>query len=300
MLLQQNFRQSSETQGIVHRYDVVSALVIVRSLDLKLHNLKGTDWTVCMRLSDKVIVVTGAAVGLGRAAAARFAREGASVVLADINETEGNALAGKLVAQGLKAVFVRTDVSREDEVKALVNAALARYGRIDVLHNNAAILLSDRDLPVHELSLETWEYVMGVNLRGAFLCGKYVLPAMLKQGRGSIVYLGSPTGIVGCAPKLSAYSASKAGVAGLARAMAAAYARNSIRVNVIIPGTMDTPMNNYILCNDEVREQFREAVPLGRLGTPSDIEGIAVFLASDESSYCTGGIYMCDGGLTAV
>ncbi len=253
-----------------------------------------------MRLADKVAIVTGAAVGLGRAVAARFAHEGASVVAADINETDGAALAGELVSKGLKAVFVRTDVSREDQVKALVDATLARYGRIDVLYNNAAILPSDRDSIVHEVSMETWDHVMGVNLRGAFLCGKYVLPSMLKQGGGSIVYLGSPTGIVGCAPKLAAYSASKAGITGLARVMAAAYARNAIRVNVIVPGTMDTPMNRYVLSNEQVREQFREAVPLGRLGTPSDIEGIAVFLASDESSYCTGGIYMCDGGLTAV
>ena len=253
-----------------------------------------------MRLSDKVAIVTGAAVGLGRAAAARFAREGAAVVAADIKEPEGNALAEGLVSQGLKAVFVRTDVSQEDEVKALVDDTLARFGRVDVLYNNAAILPGERDTVVHELSLDTWEYVMGVNLRSAFLCGKYVLPSMWKQGAGSIVYVGSPTGMVGCAPKLTAYSVSKAGVMGLARVMAAAYARHSIRVNVIVPGTMDTPMNGYILSSDKVREQFREAVPLGRLGTPSDIEGIAVFLASDESSYCTGGIYMCDGGLTAV
>jgi NAD(P)-dependent dehydrogenase (short-subunit alcohol dehydrogenase family) len=253
-----------------------------------------------MRLTDKVIVVTGAAVGLGRGAATAFVREGASVVLADINQTAGLALAAELDSSGKSAVFVRTDVSKEDDVKALVDATVARFGRIDVLHNNAAILPSELDRPVHELTLETWEYVMSVNLRGAFLCGKYVLPSMLQQGHGSIVYVGSPTGLVGCAPKLSAYSASKAGVAGLARAMAAAYARNSIRVNVIIPGTMDTPMNSYILRDDNLREQFREAVPLGRLGTPADIEGIAVFLASDESSYCTGGFYMCDGGLTAV
>jgi 3-oxoacyl-[acyl-carrier protein] reductase len=160
--------------------------------------------------------------------------------------------------------------------------------------------LADRDRPVHELDLETWDYVMSVNLRGAFLCARQVLPCMLKQGHGSIVFLGSPTGMVGCAPKLTAYSTSKAGVMGLTRVMAAAYARNSIRVNAIVPGTMDTPMNRYILSDEKLREEFREAVPLGRLGIPSDIEGIALFLASDESSYCTGALYMCDGGLTAI
>lgn len=253
-----------------------------------------------LRLAKKVTLVTGAASGLGRAVAVRFAREGASVVLADINESGGTALAEELTAQGLKACFLRTDVSREQDVKALVTAALSRFGKIDVLYNNAAVLLNDRDCPVHELSLETWDYVMEVNLRGAFLCAKNVLPSMLQQGHGSIVFLSSPTGMIGCAPKLTAYSTSKAGLIGLTRVMAAAYARDGIRVNSIIPGTMDTPMNRYILCSDEIKEQFREAVPLGRLGMPSDIEGIALFLASDESSYCTGGLYMCDGGLTAI
>jgi len=253
-----------------------------------------------MRLAEKVTIVTGAAVGLGRAVAARFAREGASVVVADNNETEGKALVDELVAQNLSALFIRTDVSQDGDVRAMVDGTLARFGRIDVLHNNAAILLADRDRPVHELDLETWDYVMSVNLRGAFLCARQVLPCMLKQGHGSIVFLGSPTGMVGCAPKLTAYSTSKAGVMGLTRVMAAAYARNSIRVNAIVPGTMDTPMNRYILSDEKLREEFREAVPLGRLGIPSDIEGIALFLASDESSYCTGALYMCDGGLTAI
>jgi dihydroanticapsin dehydrogenase len=253
-----------------------------------------------MRLAGKVTVVTGASVGLGRGAAARFAREGAKVVAADIKECEGKALVAELTGAGHEAIFVRTDVSSEAEVKNLFEVTLARYGRVDVLYSNAAILLYDRDCPVHELSLDAWDQIMGVNLRGAFLCAKYAVPPMLKQGRGSIVYLGSPTGIVGCAPRLTAYSTSKAAVMGLTRVMAAAYAHNSIRVNSIVPGTMDTPMNGYILHDDGVREQYREAVPLGRLGTPEDIAGLAVFLASDESAYCTGGIYMCDGGLTAV
>jgi 3-oxoacyl-[acyl-carrier protein] reductase len=123
---------------------------------------------------------------------------------------------------------------------------------------------------------------------------------MLQNGGGSVIFLGSPTGLVGCAPALTAYSTSKAGIMGLTRVLAAANARNKIRVNSIIPGTMDTPMNAYVLADSEVREKYRDAVPVGRLGTPQDIEGIALFLASDESSYCTGGLYMCDGGLTAV
>jgi 3-oxoacyl-[acyl-carrier protein] reductase len=239
-------------------------------------------------------------VGLGHAAAARFAREGASVVAADTNEVDGAALADELKSHGMDAMFVRTDVSQECCVKALYEATLSRYGRVDVLYNNAAILLPDRDRPINEISLETWDYVMGVNLRGAFLCAKYAVSSMLQNGGGSVIFLGSPTGLVGCAPALTAYSTSKAGIMGLTRVMAAAHARHGIRVNSIVPGTMDTPMNSYILADKAAREQFREAVPVGRLGVPQDIEGIAVFLASDESSYCTGGLYMCDGGLTAV
>jgi 3-oxoacyl-[acyl-carrier protein] reductase len=253
-----------------------------------------------MRLKGKVAVVTGASAGLGRAVAARFAREGAKLIAADTNERDGSALANELKSLGFEAIFVRTDVADESAVKNLVESTLDRFGRIDILHNNAAILLYDRDSPVHELSMETWDLVMSVNLRGAFLCAKHVLPSMLKQGGGSIIYLGSPTGLSGCAPKLTAYSASKAAIMGLARVMAASYARNQIRVNSIVPGTMDTPMNSYILADPELRETYREAVPLGRLGSPHDIEGLAVFLASDESAYCTGGLYMCDGGLTAV
>lgn len=253
-----------------------------------------------MRLSGKVAVVTGASVGLGRAVAARFAHEGASVVAADTNVADGTALVEELKSGGLEATFVPTDVAKECSVKALFAATLDRYDHVDVLYNNAAVLFHDRDRPVHELSVETWDYIMGVNLRGSFLCAKYAIPSMLANGGGSIIYLGSPTGLFGCAPSLTAYSTSKAGIMGLARVMAAAHARDRIRVNSIVPGTMDTPMNATILSDPAVREQYRQAVPLGRLGTPHDIEGLAVFLASDESAYCTGGLYMCDGGLTAV
>lgn len=253
-----------------------------------------------MRLSGKVSIVTGASAGIGAAVAARFAREGSSVVAADTNEPDGVALVEQLRKQGLGASFIRTDISIEDSVKDLIGAVLARYNRIDVLFNNAAVLLNGRDLPAHEIVMETWDLVMDVNLRGPLLCAKHAIPSMLKHRAGSIVNMGSRTGLSGCAPQLTAYSTSKAGVIGLTRVMAAAYARDGIRVNSIVPGTMDTPMNGDLFADDETRERYRAAVPMGRLGTGADIEGLAVFLASDESAYCTGGLYMCDGGATAV
>lgn len=253
-----------------------------------------------MRLRHKVAIVTGAASGLGRAVAARFAREGARVIAADTDVENGEALAQQARSQGGDATFQRTDISDPDEVRRLVEYAIDRHGRVDVLYNNAAVLFHDKDARVHELSLEVWDCTMRVNLRGFFLCSKHVIPAMLQQGGGSIIHVGSPTGFLGCAPALTAYSSSKGGVLGLTRVMAASYARDHIRVNSIIPGTMDTPMNASILADDATRGQLTSAVPMGRLGTADDIAGLAVFLASDDSSYCTGGIYACDGGLTAV
>ncbi len=253
-----------------------------------------------MRLANKVAVVTGAAAGLGRAVAAGFAREAARVVVADTNVPGGQAVADELTRDGRQALFIRTDISQEQDVRHLIDSTLENFGRIDVLHNNAAVLFHDRDARVHELNIDVWDCTMRVNLFGFFLCSKFAIPAMLKQGGGSIIHLCSPTGFLGCAPTLSAYSSSKGGVLGLTRVMAASYARDNIRVNAIIPGTMDTPMNASILADGSTREKLRAAVPLGRLGTAEDIAGLAVFLASDESSYCTGGLYPCDGGLTAV
>jgi len=253
-----------------------------------------------MRLAGKITVVTGAALGLGRAIAERYAHEGATVIATDINEVEGGKLVDRLRESGCDAYFITTDVSDEHAVRQLFQAVKSGHGRIDVLCINAAVLLYDRDDQVHDLSVDTWDCVMNVNLRGAFLCTRYALPLMLDNGGGSIIYMGSPTGLYGCAPKLTAYSASKAGVMGLARVTAIAYAHQNIRVNSIVPGTMDTPMNVPVLSEPALRDEFRKAVPLGRLGTPKDIEGIALFLASDESAYCTGGLYMCDGGLTAI
>jgi NAD(P)-dependent dehydrogenase (short-subunit alcohol dehydrogenase family) len=252
-----------------------------------------------MRLKNKVAIVTGSGVGIGRGIAERFGREGASVVVAEIDSANGAAAEKSIRAAGGDAMFVQTDVSDEAQVKAMAQKALDRYGRIDVLCNNAGILLINEEARAHELTNETWDRTMAVNLRGYWLCSKYVIPAMLQQGGGSVIHVASPTGIFGFT-RLTAYSTSKGGVVGLMRAMAADYAPDNIRVNAIVPGTIDTPMNAIELSDAKMRQHFAEITPARRLGTPEDLAGIAVFLASEDSSYCIGGIFTVDGGLTAV
>jgi NAD(P)-dependent dehydrogenase (short-subunit alcohol dehydrogenase family) len=252
-----------------------------------------------MRLKGKVAVVTGAGAGIGRAVALRFAREGAAVVVAEIDGRSGQSTIEAIQRSEGVALLAQADVSKEEDVKAMVEAASNRFGRIDVLFNNAAVLLHAEEARAHELTNETWDRTMAVNLRGYWLCSKYVIPHMLRQRQGSIVQVASPTGMRGFA-SLTAYSTSKGGVFALTRAMAADYAPDHIRVNAIVPGTIDTPMNAAELANEESRQRFISKTLAGRLGMPEDICGLAVFLASDESAYCFGGVYMADGGLTAI
>jgi NAD(P)-dependent dehydrogenase (short-subunit alcohol dehydrogenase family) len=252
-----------------------------------------------MRLQGKVAIVTGSGAGIGRAIAERFAHEGASVVIAEVDTTTGKSAAEAIESAGGAATFIATDVSSEDQVKALVNQTVERYGRIDILCNNAAVLFFRDEAPAHELSNETWDRTMAVNLRGYWLTSKYVVPVMLRQKSGSIIHVASPTGMYGFT-RLVAYSASKGGVIGLMRAMAADYGPENIRVNAIVPGTIDTPMNLEELSDPAARARYAEMVPARRLGTGADLAGIALFLASEDSSYCVGGIFTVDGGLTAV
>lgn len=252
-----------------------------------------------MKLKGKVAVVTGGGAGLGKAVAQRFALEGARVVIGEIEEHNGNCAADGIRKKGGEAVFVKTDVSKEAEVEALMDAAVKHYDGIDILYINAAVLFQDGEARAHELTSEVWDRTINVNLRGNWLCAKYGIPHLLARGGGSIIQLASPTGILGFT-NLTAYSASKAGILGLMRAMTADYAGDNIRVNAIVPGTMDTPMNAPLLSNPEARSEFIAKAPLKRLGRPDDVAGLAVFLASSDSAYCTGGIYMVDGGMTAV
>jgi NAD(P)-dependent dehydrogenase (short-subunit alcohol dehydrogenase family) len=252
-----------------------------------------------MRLKGQVAIVTGAGAGIGRGIAERFASEGAAVVVAEVNAAGGEATIQTIRTAGGEAMFVPTDVSDEAQVKQMVGKALDRYGRIDVLCNNAAVLFFEEETRAHELSNETWDRTLSVNLRGYWLTSKYVIPAMLRQGSGSIIHVASPTGIFGFT-RLTAYSTSKGGVLGLMRAMAVDYAPDHIRVNAIVPGTIDTPMNAQELSDPAARVRYSEITPARRLGTPQDIAGIAVFLASKDSDYCVGGIFTVDGGLTAV
>lgn len=252
-----------------------------------------------MRLKDKVTIVTGAGAGIGRGIADRFAAEGAAVVIAEVDPSTGESAARAIQDAGGKALFVPTDVSSEPQVQAMVEKTLSRYGRIDVLCNNAAVLFFREETRAHELKNEIWERTLAVNLRGYWLTSKYVIPTMLRQNSGSIIFVASPTGIFGFT-NLTAYSTSKGGVLGLMRAMAVDYAPEHIRVNAIIPGTIDTPMNAVELSDPAIRSRYAEIAPARRLGTPQDLGGIAVFLASEDSDYCVGGIFTVDGGLTAV
>jgi NAD(P)-dependent dehydrogenase (short-subunit alcohol dehydrogenase family) len=253
-----------------------------------------------MRLKDKVAIVTGAGRGMGRAAALRLAQEGAPTVVADLNEEDGNQTVAAIQAAGGRALFVRTDVAKAKEVEALVAAAEREYGGLDVIFNNAAIQLIGTDTRTHELEEAIWDRIQSVNLKGVWLCMKYAIIAMLRRGGGSIINNASPTGLYGCAPYDTAYSSAKGGVYGLTRASAAAYAKDNIRINAIVPGPMDTPLITKITADPQAKANLAQLTMMGRLGRADEIAGLVTFLASDDASYCTGGIYMADGGLTAL
>ena len=250
------------------------------------------------RLKDKVAVITSMSTGIGRASALLFAQEGAKVVGADINQEEGQKVIDAIRRAGGDAVFVKTDVSEATDVKKLVEKALA-YGKIHILFNNAGIEVVKK---LGDTTEEEWDRAIKVNLKSVYLCCKQVIPEMVKAGGGVIINTSSVAGLVGSFS--AAYSAAKGGIIALTRVLAVELARENIRVNCICPGAIETPMLQRTLQKqgdpEQVRKERLRAYPVGRFGRPEEVAQLALFFASDESSFMTGVIAPVDGGFTAI
>ena len=253
------------------------------------------------RLSGKVALITGASSGLGRVGAERFAAEGAKVVIADISD--GGDAVEAIDAAGGEASFVYTDVTDEASVKNAIDFAVETYGGLNVLYNNAGVMLGDDDNPV-TTSVETYQKTMDINVLGTLLGCKYAIPAMLQSAEqsgssSSIVNVASFVAHMGAATPQIAYTASKGAVLAMTREMAVIYARQGLRVNALCPGPIMTPLLAKFLSDDAKRNRRLVHIPMGRFGEPVEIANGALFLASDESSWMTGQSLIIDGGITA-
>ena len=250
-----------------------------------------------MRLENKVALVTGASVGIGRHTALLFAREGAKVAV-NSQSSRGEAVVEEIAAAGGEAIFVQGRVEEEGDARGMVARTVDEFGRLDVLVNNAGIVVPDN---MENAGVEDWENTMAVNVRGVFLMSKFALQQMLRQGGGAIVHNASVAAVKGLKDRTS-YTASKGAVAALTRAMAADYVGRNIRVNCVNPGTTLTPsLQDRINAFDdpeEAKKMFISRQPMGRLGRPAEIAAGILFLASDEASFITGQVLNIDGGLT--
>jgi NAD(P)-dependent dehydrogenase (short-subunit alcohol dehydrogenase family) len=244
------------------------------------------------KLRDRVALVTGAASGIARATAQRFAGEGASVIVADANAAGGQETVELILAGGGSASFVQLDVADAQQVKGTVEEVVNRYGRLDVLFNGAAILFYGTAV---ETTVDDWSRMLAINLTGTFLCCRAALPHMLARSSGSIINISSTTGAHDACAHAVAYVTSKGGVHMFSRALAIDHARQGIRVNVICPGPTDTPMLRKAMTAEQL-EAFADSYPMGRLGKPEEIAAAALFLASDDASFVTGATLYVDGG----
>ena len=245
-----------------------------------------------LRLKDKVAVVTGAGMGLGQSVATLFAEEGARLVVADNNQEAGEKTAAQIRDQNGEAIFVLMDVRRAADAQRMVSAAVDRFGRLDILINNVGVQVNKGVLDTTE---DEWDFVLDTNLKAMFICSKYAIREMRHQRGGSIVCISSLSGLVGNALQAS-YNASKHGVIGLARCMAIDHAADNIRVNVVCPGSMNTPLTLSI--PEEKIAPYRKANLLERFAEPIEVARAVLFLASDEASFVTGSVMVADGGFT--
>ncbi|MCI1017152.1 SDR family oxidoreductase [Microbacterium sp. C5A9] len=249
------------------------------------------------RLEGRTALVTGAGAGIGRSVAERFAREGARVIIADRDADAASSVAASI---GERARAVVVDISDESSVEAAFTEAAADGWSPDVVVANAGVQLFGQDAKAADLDLDVWRRTIDVNLTGTFLTVKHAVRAMLASDGGSIILTGSPTGLTGEGQDFTAYSASKAGIHGLTRTVAAAYARDGIRVNTVVPAYTETGLVSTISDDPESRAAIVGRIPVGRAGTPADVEGIMVFLASSDADFATGALFAVDGGMTSL
>jgi NAD(P)-dependent dehydrogenase (short-subunit alcohol dehydrogenase family) len=251
-----------------------------------------------MRLEGKVALITGGASGMGKVASELFAAEGAAVVLTDLNDEAGQATASGIDAAGGRARYVHADVSNEADARTMVETAVAHYGRLDVLYNNAGVMLSD-DGSVDSTDEAIWDLTLAVNVKGVAFGCKYGIPAMIAGGGGSIINVASFVAWLGAATSQTAYTASKGAVLAMTREIAVEYARKGIRCNALCPGPIETPLLMQLLSDEAKRQRRFVHIPMGRLGQAEELAKAALFLASDDASYMTGSSLIVDGGITA-
>jgi NAD(P)-dependent dehydrogenase (short-subunit alcohol dehydrogenase family) len=248
-----------------------------------------------VRLDGKVALITGGGSGMGKVASELFAAEGASVVLTDVNDEAGEATAAAI---GDAAAYIHADVSNESDAEAMVASTVKRFGRLDVLYNNAGIMpLEDGSITDADGSI--WDAVLSVNVKGVAFGCKYGIPAMIDSGGGSVINVASFVAWLGAATSQTAYTASKGAVLAMTREIAVEYARKGIRCNALCPGPIETPLLLALLSDEEKKQRRFVHIPMGRLGHAEELAKAALFLASDDSSYMTGASLIVDGGITA-